>query len=406
MQRRIHRLVHAAMTLIAVRMKGLAPIRLALSALAMLLTIGATPSPQKVMAADFAPTTVDDLLQRMASEASDECARNPAPSVASSAAVNDLQRQLFDAVKAQVADRLNAPSPVLSASAASRATSALRDIEQWSAEHNKIWPDEDRFHFKVLALPPAVLIEMSYRSRASLVLFGSINLNKDETTEAGTRWREVASVDPGSPPSKIALFPLHRGPTGHPRFLAQVWNIGCAGSLGEDYYGYEWNPDDGQSSNEIIKIEGAQGLDDSASTHVGVLSTAGNIIQLPYCFFSAVDTWDNPTLCAADSFDLSGHYPVFIGRIYNSPDLVTVAKAIEYAEVHDYVAVRGYCTSDSVAKLLVRKIPPFLFAGAIDTVKAGPTRETVQISDGDFRFDLIKRQRRWLVERLRVSDGG
>ena len=159
-------------------------------------------------------------------------------------------------------------------------------------------------------------------------------------------------------------------------------------------------------SNEIIKIEGAQGLDDTASTRVGTLSTAGRTIQLPYCFFSAVDTWDNPTLCAADSFDLSGDDAVFIGRIYNSPDLVTVAKAIQYAEVHDYVAVRGYCASDTVARLLVRTIPPYLFADTLDTLKAGPTRETIVIANGDFRFDLIKRQGLWLVERLRVSDGG
>jgi hypothetical protein len=387
-------------------MKGLKPIRLVLSALAILLATNATLSPQKVMAADSAPPTAAGLLQKMASEVSDDCAPDAVPSVASGVEVSDLQRQLFDAVKAEIADRLNAPAPSPSANAGARATSALRDIEQWSVKYNKSWPDEDRFHFKVLELPPAVLIEMSYRSHATLVLFGSFNLNKNETVEPGTKWREVDFADPGSPPSEIALFPLHRGPTGHPRFMAQVWNSGCAGSLGEDYYGYEWNPDQGQSSNEIIKIEGAQGLDDSASTHVGTLSTAGNTIQLPYCFFSALDTWDNPTLCAADSFDLSGDDPAFIGRIYNSPDLVTVAKAIEYAEVHDYVALRGYCASDSVAKLLVRKIPPYLFADTLDTVKAGPMHETVTIADGDFRFDLIKRQGRWLVERLRVPDRG
>jgi len=379
--------------------------KLALSALAILLTSDPALSLSNDVPATTAPSNMEELLGRMASVAPDDCS-TPTPAPSSSADINQLETQLFDAVKAQVAGRLNAPSPAPSSNAGSRATSALRDLEQWSAEHNKSWPDEDRFHFKVLELPPAVLIEMSYRSHASLVLFGSFDLNKDETTEPGTKWREVDLGDPSFSPSEIALFQLHRGPSGHPRFLAHVWNSGCAGSLGEDYYGYDWNPSDGQFSSEIIKIEGAQGLDDSASTHVGTLSTAGRIIQLPYCFFSAVDTWDNPTLCAADSFDLSGDDAVFSGRIYNSPDLVTVAKAIEYAEVHDYVAVRGYCASASVAELLVRKIPPYLFADTLDTIKAGPMRETVMIADGDFRFDLIKRQGRWLVERLRVSDRG
>jgi len=378
---------------------------LALSALAILLTFDPAPSLSKVVTATAATSNMEELLGGMASAAPDDCS-TPAPSPSSSADVDQLESQLFDAVKAQVANRLNAPSPALNSNAGSRATSALRDVEQWSAEHNNSWPDEDRFHFKVLELAPAVLIEMSYRGHASLVLFGSFSLNKDETTEPGTRWREVDFVDPSFRPSEIALFSLHRGPSGRPRFLAQVWNSGCAGSLGEDYYGYEWNPNDGQSSNEIIKVEGAEGLDDSASTHVGTLSTAGKIIQLPYCFFSAVDTWDNPTLCAADSYDLSGDDAVFGGRIYNSPDLVTVAKAIEYAEIHDYVAVRGYCASDRAAKLLVRRIPPYLFADTLDTIKAGPEREIVMIADGALRFDLVKRQGRWLVERLRVSDRG
>jgi hypothetical protein len=379
--------------------------KLAPSAVAILLAFGAALSSSGVAAATGAPLNTEELLGRMASVAPDDCS-TPAPSLLSSADVNQLETQLFEAVKAQVADRLNVPSPVPSSNVGSRATSTLRGVEKWSAEHNKSWPDEDRFHFKVLELAPAVLIELSYRHHASLALFGLINLNKGESTKPGTKWREVDFIDPSYPPSEIALFPLHRGPNGHPRFLAQVWNSGCAGSVGEDYYGYEWNPNDGQSINEIINIRGAQGLDDSASTQVGALSTARSIIQLPYCFFSAVDTWDNPTLCAMDSFDLSGDAPVFSGRIYNSPDLVTVAKAIEYAEVHDYVAVRGYCASDSVAKLLVRKIPPYLFADTLDTSKAGPTRETVLIADGAFHFNLIKRQGRWLVERLRVSDRG
>lgn len=130
------------------------------------------------------------------------------------------------------------------------------------------------------------------------------------------------------------------------------------------------------------------------STHVGRLRTKGTTIQLPYCFFSAVDTWDNPTLCAADSFDLSGDKPLFSGRIYNSPDLVTVARAIQYAETHDYSAIRGYCASDTVARKLVREVPPYLFADTLETVK---------LADGTARFDLIKRRGNWRVKRLKIA---
>ena len=167
--------------------------------------------PAESHSGQSAPPTADDLLQRMASEASDDCVPDVAPSVASRAELSDLQRQLFDVVTAQVADRLNAPSPVPSANAGPRATSALRDVEQWSAEHNKSWPDEDRFHFKVLDLPPAVLILMSYRSHASMVLFGSFNLNKGETSEPGKKWREVGFVDPSSLRTRSLYFRCTEG---------------------------------------------------------------------------------------------------------------------------------------------------------------------------------------------------
>ena len=379
--------------------------RLALSLLAILLALDAAPSPSKAMTAGAAPSSAEDLLRRMSSEAPDNCSA-PAPSPSSSADINDLESRLFEAVKTLVADRLNTAPPALNSNVGLRAISALREVEQSSAENNKSWPAEDRFHFKVLDLLPAILVQMTYRSRAVLVLFGSYQAG--EAPDPGTKWRQVDFSDLSFPSTDIEsrdieLFPLHRGPSGRARFLARVVGGGCASSFGEDYYGYEWSPDDGQVASEIIKIEGAEGLDEAASTHVGRLSTTGKIVQLPYCFFSAVDTWDNPTLCAADSFDLSGDESLFGGRVYNRPDLVTVAKAVEYAEAHDYVAVRGYCASDTVARMLVRETPPYLFADTLDTVKTGPGREKVVLADGSVRFDLIKRRGRWQIESFKIS---
>jgi hypothetical protein len=382
------------------------PIRLFLSALAILLTVDAAASPVKVVTTSAAPPNADDMLRRMASLPPDDCTDN-APDILnqSGADVSQLEGRLFSAVKALVADRLNAPIPAPPSDAGSRASSALREVEQASADINKGWPTEDRFHFKVLVLPPAILVQMSFRDQAGFGMFGSYYLSKNASNNPGTKWREVDVFDPLRAASGIDLFPLHRGPSGRVRFLMQVWHSGCAGSIGEDYYGHEWNADDAQIATEIIKIEGAEGLDDTASTHVGKLSTSGNVIQLPYCFFSAVDTWDNPTLCAADSFDLSGDDPVFSGRVYNNPDLVTVAKVIQYAEAHDYVALRGYCTSDMVAKKIDREFPPYLFADSLDTVKAGPAGESIRLVDGNVSFDLIKSRGRWLVEGFKIAPG-
>lgn len=38
---------------------------------------------------------------------------------------------------------------------------------------------------------------------------------------------------------------------------------------------------------------------------MGDLKTNGSAIMLPYCWSSPIDTWDNPSLCAADSYDIS-----------------------------------------------------------------------------------------------------
>ena len=53
--------------------------------------------------------------------------------------------------------------------------------------------------------------------------------------------------------------------------------------------------------------------------------------------------------------------------------------------------------------MLVREVPPNLFAEALDVVKKGFGREKVVLVDGSVRLDLIKRQGRWLVERFKIS---
>jgi hypothetical protein len=68
-------------------------------------------------------------------------------------------------------------------------------------------------------------------------------------------------------------------------------------------------------------------------------------ITIPYCWFSAIDTWDNPSMCAADIYDLSHDDVRFVSRAVNRPDLLPIAKALEYVSKHDYPAVLAYCAS-------------------------------------------------------------
>jgi len=371
---------------------------LSVFAILLSLTVGAIPS--SAMAVSATLSTPENLLRQMASMTPDDCSP-PGPS-GSTVDARQSEDLLFRTVEDLVIDRLNGASPAQTSDADARARSALLDVERLSSEINKSWPVEERFHFEVLALHPAILVRMSYRDQASLFLSGSFYLDKNAAVDPGTKWREVSFADLGSRVSGIDLFPLHRGPSGRPRFLARVWRSGCAGSIGEAYYGYEWTADAGQLSTLIIKIEGAEGLDDAASKHVGKLSTSGKTIQLPYCFFSAIDTWDNPTLCAADSFDLSGDDPRFIGRTYNAPDWVVVNNAIQHAQARDYLALRGYCVSDAVARKLVREIPPYLFADVAETLKASSTREKVVLEEGAAYFNLVKRRGEWRLESFKI----
>lgn len=379
-------------------MKLRSAMRPALLAFAILLPLIGTISPGAI-SASTTPLKHQDLLRKMAAAAPDECSE-PVPSVSTD--IHQSEDLLFSTVEELVADRLNGPVAAETSEAESRARSALIEVEHSSSEINKSWPSEERFHFEVSTLRPALLVRMSYRDQARLVLFGSYYLGKYSAVDPGTKWRAVHFIDPGLRASGIDLFPLHRGPSGRVRFLAKVWRSGCAGSIGEDYNGYEWSAENGDT--QIIKIEGAEGISD-ASKRVGKFSTRGKTIQLPYCFFSAVDTWDNPTLCAADSFDLSGDDPRFLGRIYNSPDLVVVNSAIQHARAHDYRALRGYCASDAVARKLVREIPTSLFAEELKTIKASPTREKIVLEDPTVYFNLVKRRGEWLLESFRIGDG-
>src|ERR1017187_3212938 len=90
------------------------------------------------------------------------------------------------------------------------------------------------------------------------------------------------------------------------------------------------NPEGNGDLELIIKQAGALGLDDKVPgfAQIGEFRTVGSSITLPYCWFSPIDTWDNPSLCAVDSYDLSGDRVRFRSHTYNRPDLVPVAKAL------------------------------------------------------------------------------
>lgn len=344
------------------------------------------------------PPDFRELLQQMTKFSPDPC--GPPYGQEEDWHSGDTEFRLFSAAANIVTERLNqsSVSPTLPKDAA---TEGLKKLEQMSAKINAAWPDETRFHFQILDLAPALVVKMSIRKHETFFVFGVPKEKK--SGRSNHAWHEVGSeersYDHETPWISLDLYSLHRGPSEHARFLAKFIYGGCAGGFGVAYDAREWDPD-GVDVEQIVKQEGALGLDDKVKGFewIGELRTKGSLLTLPYCWFSAIDTWDNPSLCAVDTYDLSGDEVRFRSHTYNRPDLVPIAKAIEYAEKRDYPAVLGYCGSPEVASRMVADFPPYLFADDLRVTSTGSGKERVEMGyDPTYRFDVEKQGDHWLL---------
>jgi hypothetical protein len=309
----------------------------------------------------------------------------------------DVESRLFDLAADIVTQSLNA-SPASSGAPRDRASDALKKLEQMSANINAAWPDANRFRFAILDLPPALVVKVGMRSHEGFFVLG---IPQEASGKPNRIWRIVGrdeeSLQHDSPRSRLELYSLHRGPSGNARFLAKFTPSGCAGSVGVAFDGREWDPQGMGSLEQIVEQKGSLGLYDKVPgfAWVGELRTEGPLITLPYCWFSAVDTWDNPSLCAADTYDISGDAVRFQSRTYNRPDLLPIAKTIEYGEKRDYPAVRAYCANDDVARRLVADVSPGTIAEDLQVTRTGNGKEHVEL--GDYGFDVEQRGDQWVV---------
>lgn len=319
---------------------------------------------------------------------------------------SESEYRLFSRGADVVVQALNATN-ANEASAKHRASEALEKLERMSIDVNASWPDENRFHFEILDISPALAVKMTIRSAATYFVFGVPR--GEDSASANLRWQLIGSDDVSlgqdPPRALVELFPLYRGPSGNARFLARITPFGCAGSLGVVYDAREWNPAGFGSLEQIIQQKGAFGLDDRVEgfEQIGRLKTEGELIAVPFCEFSAIDTWDNPSLCAVDTYDLSGDDVRFVSRTYNRPDLLPVAKVIEYGQSHDFVALAGYCDSAELARKLVHELPPHFYAEDIRVTSMGNMKERVELDEGTFQFDIEQRTDGWVVTAFTIK---
>jgi len=316
--------------------------------------------------------------------------------------LSDLENHLFMEADRAVAAELNkgvAPRQ------------ALHLLEAQSAVINQSWDGQWRFHFEVLDLPPALVVKMTYRNRARFGFFGK----KAERSERA--WQAIGAIGDHTiltsnhTSDSLELVSLHRGPSQHPRFLAKFVTLGCGSGIGVGYYAYEWSPDEPEMVDGIIQVEGAmsqyeasgaESTDEGAEDDfppVGEFHADSSKLALPYCWHSAIDTWANPNLCAVDSWDISGDRVRFTGRVVNRPDLLPLAKAIDYAVAHDYPAALAYCASPEVARQLVANTPLYLNAIVhFEVSKISPTKRRIEMGwRPAYRFETEKIGDRWLV---------
>lgn len=334
------------------------------------------------------------LLKKLAAFAPDPCASESANFDDWHPAANEMQ--LLTAASDAVLEALNTRTET----PLERANRALEPITAASQEINAVWPKENRFRFEILDLKQVLIVTLAIRAYSRYFVFG---VGDGEPNQQNRAWRHIDldqdEKDFDVPWMGSKVYPLQGGPSGNARFLARVIRGGCAGSYGIAYDAREWAPTIA-SAQRIIGVEGAMGLDDKAPgfPQIGELHTGGRFVDLPYCWWSPVDTWDNPSMCAVDRFDLAGDAVGFVSRRVNRPDILPIAKAVEYANRHDFGAVRGYCVSDAVARRLVRRSPgSSLFDVEVKVKRLAAGRELVYSESGDFRFTVEKQGDRWLV---------
>jgi hypothetical protein len=369
----------------------------------------ATPAPASPQEPGVAKPSFVTLLERAASMPVDWCEAPPQ-------ADGDIEKAILQSAEAEVLGRLNEDSPGPGASSESealaRAQSVLAELGRASTRVNANWPEEARFRGEALAIAPLVLVTSRFRFQAALSVFAIAA----DARDGRPRWRRLGDPSDAAPTerpsSSLEVFSIARGPSGRARFLVRKQFSGCAGSVGLSYRLLEWDPRYSGWFETVIAVDGAETWADSTDPKnlsawfpaAGVLRTTGTKITLPYCWWSPLDTWDNPNLCSADAFDVSGDRVRLLGSVANRPDLLPIARVITHAQARDYRAVLAYCRSPAVARRVMRELPMPTFPDNLTVVRLGPGKESVDVGfDEPVQFVVERLRGVWTITRFHFA---
>lgn len=342
-------------------------------------------------------TTANELARAPADTCSAESAQLPVNA-------SGLEDKLFDAADAAVLEALHSPENRMGA-----VRKALNALQAASAEANKSWPDVRRFHYKLLAVYPLLVVQFNLRGRATYSVYGIPELKPTGPRRKNVDWLEVASdplrFDVRKGTEELELSALYQGPSRQARFLAHYTFASCGDApQGIVYKGYEWSPKYAGKLPLILDREGA--VSGQIYAAVGELHTSGRQISLPYCWWSAIDESVWASLCSVDDYDLSGDQVRFLGTTTNRPDLEAVARAIEYGERRDIAALLGYSVNAQTAQDIAESMPAYVYPDVV-TIEPDPTnpdREQISLGDGPIlHFIVENRGKRWLVRSLTIN---
>jgi len=147
---------------------ALRSISAALLAFGLFVIFGAEQCFSTTVEQSDSPPDSPQLLQKMTAYSPDPCGPPYGQEMNWHSA--EVESPLWERAADIVTQALNATaaSPVLPLD---RATEALKKLEQMSAEINAVWPVENRFHFQILDLPPAIVVKMTIRTHGRFFVF-------------------------------------------------------------------------------------------------------------------------------------------------------------------------------------------------------------------------------------------
>jgi len=133
------------------------------------------------------PPDFRQLLQKLADFSPDPC--GPPYGEEKNWHSADVESPIFEQAADIVTQGLNA-TPASPGSPRDRAAEALKSLERMSAEINAAWPEENRFHFQILDLPPALVVKMTLRTHGRFFVFG---IPEEDSRKPNRLWHMVGS---------------------------------------------------------------------------------------------------------------------------------------------------------------------------------------------------------------------